>query len=79
MNKSVLVNNMLAKAGLGSVSVDSTMQPVHTEARDLRDFQCRCYLEAESSLAQAETLRARAKALKEGGNGLDALPVNSKK
>lgn len=67
MNKSVLVNALLNKAGLGSVSVDSIMQPVQDKAQELRAFQQRCYDEEDALAAQISDLQARAKLLNTEG------------
>lgn len=68
MNKSILVNSLLNKAGLGSVSVDSIMAPVTSKVSELRDLQVRCYSEADNLLTQVEQLKARSNALVDEGD-----------
>lgn len=68
MNKSVLVNNLLNKAGLGSVSVDSIIAPVSSKAEELRKLQVSCYAESDAIDAQITTLKARQTALLDEGS-----------
>lgn len=68
MNKSILVNTLLNKAGLGSVSVDSIIAPVTAKVTELRDLQVRCYAESDNLIVQVEHLQARAKALLDEGD-----------
>ena len=75
MNKSILVNSLLNKAGLGSVSVDSIMAPVTSKVTELRDLQVRCYAESDNLLTQVEQLQARAKALLDEGDRAGQVAV----
>lgn len=59
MNTSILVNSLLNKAGLGTVSVDSLLSPVKDKAKELRQLQEACYAEGDTISAQIEKLLTR--------------------
>lgn len=63
MNKSILVNTLLNKAGLGYVSVDSIIAPVAGKAAKLRKLHMACYAESDAIDKQIVSLQERQKAL----------------